>query len=162
MVKYLKKFNSEGWEYDYSGYFDNLNKIKNDFPEAIYAYAANQENYGSLSHESLHDAWLDVFSVTEVATGLRSEKRSLRIDMSFLGAYHDLKILLSYEGVKSYGFHKNEKSTLPPHENVGHGDLLVHEFSVGDQNSIVHEMLFSSGSNLKIVFGNLIWRIGNL
>ena len=158
-MKYLKKFNNEGWDYDYDSYFDNLKKNIKDFPEAIYSFAANQKNYGSLSHESLHDAWLDMFSVTEVATGLRSEKRNLRIDMSFLGSYHDLKILLSYEGVKSYGFHKNEKITLPPLENVGHGDLLVHEFSVDNENSVVHEMLFSSGSNFKIVFGNLMWKI---
>jgi hypothetical protein len=158
-VKYLRKFNNEGWDYDYDSYFDNLNKNKNDFPQAIYSFAANRENYGSLSHESLHDAWLEVCSVTEVATGLRSEKRNLRIDMSFLGAYHDLKILLSYEGVKSYVFHKNETHTLPPLVDVGHGDLLVHEFSVDNEESVVHEMLFSSGSNFKIVFGNLMWRI---
>ena len=148
-MQHLIEFNEKGWKFDFENYFKKIHDIKKHLSDSVFTFASAIENYDSSSHHSLHDAWLESLKITELAKGSRSENRSINIEIDFLGAYHDLHILLKYENVSSYNLQKNNNPILPPFVCIGHGDLLVHEFSI-DEPNFVHELLFSSGAILKI------------
>ncbi|MFZ6781374.1 hypothetical protein ACO0LD_31495 [Undibacterium sp. Ji83W] len=132
-----------------------MQEHRDDFPPGVYAFAIDTGNYDLTSHQSLHDAWLERFCISELASGERSEIRAIQIEASFLGPYHDLKIHLAYSGVIEYSIVTPEDFLHPPRGAIGHGDLLIHEVSLTENNqAVVHEWYFSRGSVFRIVCQN--------
>jgi hypothetical protein len=143
-MKYIKD-TAAGWLLDdYFAYIESCGKMD----PATRDFAIDRSRYDLSSHGSLHDAWLDRLSLTEDASGSRHQIRPLGAVLEFLGPYHDRRFRFTYSGVKKYLMAGNAPSN-------GHGDLLMHEFSLDDRELITHEMIFSSGSSLLLVFERL-------
>jgi hypothetical protein len=151
-MKYIVDLPSGGW--DLGNYFLHLNNAKEKLPAEVFSFASDTRNYDLESHQSLHDAWLENLKITEPASGDRSEIRTIEIECRFLGPYHDLFINLKYSGVSSFSFLTPEVTGEEKFSTVGHGDLLMHEITM-NQNQMNHELIFSRGSIFKIAFANL-------
>jgi hypothetical protein len=140
-MKYIKD-TAEGWLLD--NYFSYLESCENMDPKTK-SFAIDRSRYDLSSPGSLHDAWLDRLSLIEEASGNRHQVRPLSVVVEFLGPYHDRRFRLTYSGVRKYVMQGDKLSN-------GHGDLLMHEFSMDDHGLTAHEMNFSSGSSLIFVF----------
>jgi hypothetical protein len=140
---------------DFDQYLTYLNKAKHKMPAAVYEFAIKQEHYNLDSHESLHDAWLEYLTICEPAEGERKEERCVDIKTCYLGPFHDCLIYVHYKNVRSYSLHSPAVFENPPTYKSGHGDLLTHKISVLENNHIKHEVKFSRGSVLSIIFEDL-------
>lgn len=152
-MKYIQKLSDGGWEL--TGYFDYLNANRDQMPLEALTFAIDQRNYALTSHQSLHDAWLEWFLISEPASGSRTEIRSIQIECRFLGPYHDQYIELKYFDVYEYKIIANQVAANPL---VGHGDLLMHEMRMQGEY-VAHEMVFSSGAVFEIVFRGFSHRL---
>ncbi|BBB68479.1 hypothetical protein UNDYM_4226 [Undibacterium sp. YM2] len=151
-MKFFESQQVGEYDFDFSSYQRYLQEHRDLFPPDVYAFAIDTGNYDLRSHQSLHDAWLERFCISEPASGERSEIRTIQIEASFLGPYHDLKIHLVYSGVIEYSIMTPQDFAHPPFATIGHGDLLIHEVSLTDDNqAVVHEWYFSRGSVFRIV-----------
>lgn len=144
-MKYILALPSGGW--DLAGYFQYIATCRDSLPATVHSFASDVRNFDLLSHQSLHDAWLEWFLIKELASGPRSDLRSIQIECRFLGPYHDLYIELKYLGVVGYKLIAPAREGIAP--TVAHGDLLMHEVR-SDHGRVVHQMVFSNGANLEI------------
>ncbi len=128
-------------------YFDYIHSIKEKVPKSVYDFASNDDHYNLLSHDSLHDAWLNFFEIREDASGARSENRKAIVNIELLAPFHDKKIHLKYKIVRRVSIEQKECNVAD-----GHGDLLIHEFRLGEESSIIHEIVFDHGGTYLIEF----------
>jgi hypothetical protein len=147
-MEYISHLPGGGW--DLQGYFQYLTEMQGRLPPDVFRFAADSRNYDLISHQSLHDAWLESLTITEPATGARSEIRGIQIDCCYLGPYHDVRIHLNYRGVSDYSLTTPTGVLSPPATNIGHGDLLMHEVRIDASGQITHELQFSRGSAFRI------------
>jgi len=105
-----------------------MESVKHFMPAHLFAFAANSENFDISSPNSLHDAWLEEWSIAETALPNERQERLIEIRARFLGPRHDRHIFLTYKNVGSYTMRNPEEFEMPPH--IAHGDLLVHELTV--------------------------------
>ena len=140
-------------------YFSYLDTVQGRLPSGVFAFASNPRHYDLESHESLHDAWMEYFTIREPSSGLRKERREIEIECCLLGPYHDLKIVLEYSRVRAYSLTTPEGYRNPPAFEAGHGDLLMHEVRLDANNSVVHEFLYSRGAVLLITCEDFDHRI---
>lgn len=152
-MKHIRNLPGGGW--DLADYFDYLNANQDKIPAEALAFALDRRNYDLTSHQSLHDAWLEWFLVSEPATGARSETRSIQIECRFLGPYHDHYIELKYVDVSEY---KVIAGQAPGSPLVGHGDLLMHEVRAEGAH-VIHEMVFSNDTVFEIVCRSFAHRL---
>ena len=96
--------NKNPGEIDYFPYRAYVESIREQLPPHVYAFASDIRYFDLQSHSSLHDSWLESFTVREVATGERQEIRRMEIAIALLGPFHDLRIRLHYTGVTRYSF----------------------------------------------------------
>ncbi len=125
-------------------YFDYIESIKSRLPKHVYNFASNYKYYNLTDHSSLHDAWLEYFNIREIAEGDRSEIRRIEIESNYLGPFHDCRINIIYNEVQSFSIN----TLRPPLSSNGwaHGDLMFHELRLEDNNILVHEIIYSTGS----------------
>jgi hypothetical protein len=109
-------------------------------PAAAYAFARAEWHYDPRDHRCPHDAWVERVVVDEVGSGSRSETRTITIEVTLLGAYHDGWIGLRYEGVRRYSL-----TNGGPPGSTGHGDRLIDEVRLTENDAVVHEVLFAGG-----------------
>ena len=138
----------QGWQLD--SYFEYLASVRAQMPPAAYSFASDRRNYDLSSHQSLHDAWLEYLAIREPSSGERHELRRIEIECVLLGPYHDKEIVLTYLDVASYALKTPKEFAAPPSADTGHGDLLMHEMRSDSTGLIVHEMVFSRGSEIVI------------
>ena len=151
-------FRDENGVVQYDLYFEYLKSVEKHFPPHVYSFAADVKYYSLHDHGTLHDAWLDYLHIVEPAEGERRELRKIEIDTYFLGPFHDRRFFLSYTNVTSYSLNSPSDLAALPTNQVGHGDLLIHELRIYSSGNIIHEMEFSRGSTLLIRCGDLIHR----
>src|SRR5262245_9020912 len=144
---------------DYRPYARYLESVKHLMPAHLFAFAANSENYDLSSPNSLHDAWLEEWSIIEVALPDKRSKRMIEIRARFLGPQHDRHIHLTYKNVGHYTMHNPEEFESPPTGRVGHGDLLIHELTVVREGLFEHELRFSRGTVFSVRFTGFEHRI---
>jgi hypothetical protein len=125
-------------------YFDYIESIKARLPKHVYDFASNYKYYNLTDHSSLHDAWLEYFNIREIAEGDRSEIRRIEIESSHLGPFHDCRINIIYKDVQSFSIN----TVHPPLSSNGqaHGDLIMHEVRLEDNEILVHEIIYSTES----------------
>lgn len=129
-----------------------MESIKTELPPALYAFASDDNNYNLTSHTSLHDAWLEEFSIREVQQPSSETDRVLEVRSTYLGPFHDLKIHLTYQNVHWYELINPEESRTQPPMAVPHGDLLLHEIRVSSKGLFEHELVFSRGGRFLVCF----------
>ncbi|MCI0388729.1 MAG: hypothetical protein MOB07_08180 [Acidobacteria bacterium] len=127
-------------------YNDYLQSIQESLPPAVYAFATAPWHYDDGAC-GLHDSWLESLSISELASGERSQYRTLEIRVRLLSAYHNRHIELIYEGVRNYYLETSSEFKSPPNYKTGHGDWLIDEIRLSERNLVLHEIEFSSGSH---------------
>ncbi|MGH8620042.1 MAG: hypothetical protein ACREUW_20310 [Burkholderiales bacterium] len=137
---------------DFDRYLNYLQTIRDRLPAAVYRFASDSANFDLSSHCSLHDAWLEHFNITEPAEGARNELRRIDIKSSYLGPFHDKRILINYIDVIGYSIQTPSTFLGPPSYRTGHGDLITHEIRLDDDNRLEHELCFSRGSVITVCF----------
>ena len=155
----MKYVISQGGDGDYRPYLRYLESVKHLMPADIFAFAANSENFDLTSPSSLHDAWLEEWSIAEVALPNERKKRLIEIKTRFLGPRHDRHIFLTYKNVGSYTMQNPEEFEMPPIGRVAHGDLLIHELTVVQEGLFEHELRFSRGTVFAVQFTGFEHRI---
>ena len=121
---------------DFAAYMAYLTGVEHRLPPHVAAFARDSRHYGLDTRETLHDAWLESLTVTEPARGDRHQERQTRVELRFLGAFHDRLHVLTYTGVRRYAFSGNRVA-------AGHGDLYTHEVRLaGDGIGVEHEFVF--------------------
>lgn len=136
--------------YDHTSYWQYLDSARTKMPTHIFEFASNTENHDLTSPNSLHDAWLESWSITELAAAEFRRQRSIRIDARLLGSRWDRYIHLCYKNVGRYELQNSQ---------ADHGDLLVHEMRVVRDDPFAHELLFAKGSTFLVEFSEFEYRI---
>ena len=113
---------------------------KATFPPGAFALATSDWYYGFDDHRAPHDAWLELATFEEVATGERNEVRQLSLKLRLLGAYHDKWIEFYYPKVFSYTM-SSEACAL------GHDDWLYDEFRLSPEGHLLHEIEWAGKGN---------------
>jgi hypothetical protein len=144
---------------DYRPYLRYLESVKHLMPAHLFAFAAKSENFDLSSPNSLHDAWLEEWSIAETALPNDRRNRSIKINARFLGPRHDRHIFLNYKNVGKYTIQNPEEFEMPPTGQVGHGDLLIHEVTVVRDALFEHELRFSRGTVLSVQFTDFEHRV---
>ena len=142
--------NNKPGEIDYPPYRTYVESIRDRLPPHVYAFASDIRYFDLESHSSLHDAWLESFTVRETATGERQEIRRTEIAIALLGPFHDLRIHLQYTGVTRYSFVAPPQYGHSRYDHTAHGDLFTHEIRLGHEDLLVHELLFERGATFLI------------
>jgi hypothetical protein len=91
--------------------------------------------------------------ISEPFSGIRQEAREIEIANRLLGAYHDGYRELSFPGVRSYST-LGVKGT----PKIGHGDWPADEVRLSDNNLVLLEIRFRSGSCWVIESRNIQFR----
>jgi hypothetical protein len=138
-----------GW-IDIDRYHRYVESIRERLPEHVHAFASDPRFFDTTSHSSLHDAWLESFTVREAASGERHEIRRLEIEIILLGPFHDLRTRLRYTGVTAYSAFAPAKPGHPRYEHTAHGDLITHEVRLSDSGGLIHELLFERDATILI------------
>lgn len=120
------------------------------FPPGAYEFATARWHYDTDDHRCPHDAWVETVLIVEPASGARREVRGLEIRLQLLGAYHDGRLVITYQGVRRYSLFQpfpHELEHAPPVR--GHGDWLVDEITASDNGRpelplVIHEIEFSN------------------
>ena len=103
------------------------------FPSGALALASSDWYFDPRDHRCPHDAWLEGITISEPATGNRSEERSTAIRVRLLGSRHDGFIEFFYPCVLRYSL--STSSCVR-----GLGDWLCDEFRVAPGGHLIHEV----------------------
>lgn len=95
-----------------------------------------------------HDAWIENIILRE-AVGLHVQDRTICIEIHAINAYHTGKIIFKYQNVRSYTLTLLSSSD---EGNMGHRDLLDDSFEIKREGLSRHQMMFSGGAVVVILF----------
>lgn len=126
-------------------YREYLESIRDGLPRSAYEFASAPWHYDYNDHRCPHDSWVESIEIRERSSGARHEKREIEIAIQLLGTYQDGYLALSYPGVSSYSLSNKDGSP-----KTSHGDWLVDEIRLSENNLVLHEILFSSESRWTI------------
>jgi len=124
-------------------YIDYLKSIRDSLPSGVYAFASAAWHYDD-GARGLHDSWLESLNISEHASGERSQNRAIEIRIRLLGAYHDRRIELIYEGVRSYSLETPPGFKFPPTHKTGQGDWVIDEIRLSGREKALGQKLDNS------------------
>jgi hypothetical protein len=122
-------------------YYNYLVAISNGLPKDTRSFALADWYRDPRHHDCPHDAWLLSVFFKAGAGG----DRSVNLELTVLGAYHDRVLQFYYSNVVEAKFDIVGETN----ENVG--DWLADEFGIIDQHRVSHEILWQKGSQWRIV-----------
>ena len=140
----------------YEDYRKYLFSIKDALPESAFEFAIADWHYDHNDPRCPHDARLDSLEMTEkyVSNLSLKERAPLEITIILLSSFHNGRIRLSYRGVRYYSLEKFPISGIPTRvlkePTTYHGDWLVDELCLSEDNFVVHEIDFAFGATWKI------------
>lgn len=121
------------------------------FPQTAYEFAAADWHYNPQDHRCPHDSWVESLQISEKHSSEFDKKEGIKIQLTLLGAYHDGRIKINYEGVKGYNF-----NLLPDNFEVKHhGDWIIDEIRLSEQGWLIHEISFWLKGNWQIECKNI-------
>jgi hypothetical protein len=123
------------WDAAWIRYQSHLDSISKLLPSATRNYAFAEWHYNHLDHRAPHDSWLEKITTSEVFKNNNSLIPS-SLTLTLLGAYHDLRIEISYDDVHAYRVNRTHKSI---------GDWLYDEITINQSGRVVHEIEFENG-----------------
>jgi hypothetical protein len=139
-------------EEKYKLYSDYLTANRQNFPSEAYEFATAEWHYDPADHRCPHDSWVEQLTITESQQDSASKNRSIGMQLVLLGAYHDGKLRIGYEGVKSYNLNLLPDSVS---ESKSHGDWLIDEIRLLDNRWLVHEINFWRDGSWRIECQNI-------
>lgn len=128
---------ADGYAMDSSGYPAYVAQVRYRVPADALAFMSAPWHYAHRDERCPHDARLQKLVVLEFEEG---ELRASRIEIHLAGAYGN-RLLLSYSDVQSYSVEKT-KSEWPAGDR-SHGDWLVDEMLVLEDDFLSHEIVFT-------------------
>jgi hypothetical protein len=131
----------------FKDYMNYLEEIKNDLPSNVYDIFSNPYYYDSQNHKCPHDGWIETLLINERYTKENRQDSIIDITIKLLGAYHDYFIYFNYKNVINYSLEMKKLSQVG---NKGHGDWLIDEISLVNNNILIHEIEFSSKAQWRI------------
>ena len=123
-------------------YRDYLASVKITFPPKALLLATSDWFFDFTDHRCPHDGWLENISISEPATGERSEQRHTSIRIRLLNAYHDGYIELFYPQVFRYTLSNSAAQR-------GQGDWRYDEFRLSPQGHLIHEIEWAGSGDEK-------------
>jgi uncharacterized YccA/Bax inhibitor family protein len=126
-------------------------------PQNIFEFADNPDNHDLQSSNSLHDAWLECWSITEGDLEGAIGSRIISVEAKFLGPQHDRWIYLTYAGVDEIYVRASKPNGVI--RSLNFGDLLAHEMLVAAESTFSHELVFACGAILFVRFHEFTHRI---
>ncbi len=138
---------------DFDRYIEELKSKRSLIPEHIYDLATSVERHELSNPLSLHDSWLDAYTVREKRNPERPFECSAAIELRLLGQMHDRYMVINYIDVASHKFIGSQNDFNAT--DTFHGDILKHAIDVLGDGTFRHEMEFRSGSTLSIDFKDL-------
>ena len=139
-------------------YQERLRKIGKRLPDAVREYALAEWHYNIEDHRCPHDSWLEQIMIREPASGERSERRSLEIELRLLGAYHDGYIEFQYKDVESYCLDQPHRRDRWDSTEKGHKDWVVDEVDLSVHGYVLHEIEWLDRGHWLIECRNFIYR----
>jgi hypothetical protein len=139
-------------------YFRYIGSIRSRLTPGAYAFASDLEHYRPGSRRSLHDAWVRKIEIGDSATSVSGARGSLMIRLSLLGPYHDCIMRLTYKHVSDYAI----AGRGSPAAGGVHGDIRRHEIHACESGLMEHEILFNSGTSLRVMCADLQFVVSNL
>ena len=115
---------------NYREYLDSRGHI---FPSSAFQLATSSWYFDASDHRCPHDAWLEKLELFESSSGERRQERTLSLQLTLLGAYHDGHIELRYPEVYSYALNLTRGEQ-------GHRDWRYDELRVSDNGHLIHEI----------------------
>ncbi|WGO96662.1 hypothetical protein QFX18_11455 [Saccharophagus degradans] len=137
----------------FSAYIKYMEEHKDDFPVHVYEFAVDVNRHNLDSPHSLHDAWLTSITVKENRNGTRPFCPDPTIEVVLLGQNHDRDITLIYSGVESYNI--RGAGNAYNRADSFQGDIERHEVRLTREKFLIHEIAFSSKSNISVVCKDL-------
>lgn len=117
----------------YPAYQEYLTENREKFPPSVFERATSDWYYNFQDHRCPHDSWLESFTFREYATGERDEIRRLGLEITLLGAYHDLYLTFTYKNIQSYNL------SAKGLENA-HPDWIMDEYRLSENGLLIHEI----------------------
>lgn len=149
-----EKRQKERWR----NYQERLRKIAKRLPDSVREYALAEWHYNIEDHRCPHDAWLEYLIIREPASGERSERRSLEIELRLLGAYHDGYIEFLYKDVESYCLDQPYRRGRWDSAEKGHKDWVIDEVDLSEHGYVLHEIEWLDGGHWLIESGSFAYR----
>jgi hypothetical protein len=137
-------------------YFQYLKDDAEKFPAGAREFALAPWHYEMAHQKSPHDSWLEYFDIKELSSGKRNEVRVVEIRARYLGSHHDGHFTLIYRSVSSYSMEFGTFKRGGP--DRGHGDWIIDEITIDEENNVHHEIHFSEGGEIKICCADLEYR----
>ena len=136
-------FSEDGRDDDVLGAFrrDYLESVRDFFPPSAYTLATSDWYFSPEDHRCPHDAWLELFYITEPSSGQRHEVRTLSLLVRLLGASHDGYIELLYPTVFAYRLNLDNGV-------FGHRDWRYDELRVSDKGRLIHEIEWCDSADI--------------
>ena len=142
MFRFIRDDEDMGCTVD--SYFAYLASIEHRLDPVLYAFVSDEDRYNLTSRKSLHDAWLR--KLTLISVDMHASPSRMRLELEFLGPYHDRIFRLCYDDVLAYGMNQQFRTH---HRNQ---DLLMHEFRLDEQGErLEHVFAFDDALYLKVV-----------
>lgn len=133
---------------DFERYDEYLTGVEDVMDPRVFEFARNPDHFNLSSPSSLHDAWLEEFRVAESRSD-DSDGNRISVTIVLLGAFHDRRIVLEYDGVSGYDFSFSGEVCRGTVQK--HGDVYTHEMRI-EEGVHVHEILFADGHRFMIRF----------
>jgi hypothetical protein len=138
-------------------YAEYLEKIKGGLPESAFKFASAPWHYQFQDRHCPHDGWVEHLKIWESASGESREFRQTQIDVRLLGAFHEAHLELNYKDVRSYTLNAQPNGKQYGNQNTWHGDWLIDEVRLSENNLVLHEILFRNRSRWLIEASDFLW-----
>jgi hypothetical protein len=152
----------EGWSAEeavqrFKLYSEYVEKVKSALPKSAYSFATAHWHYQSQDRHCPHDGWVEHLKIWESASGDRKQYRQTQIELRLLGAFHDAHLELNYKDVRSYTLSVQPNGKQLTNQNAGHGDWLIDEVRLSENNLVLHDILFANRSRWLIEASDIMW-----
>ncbi|HQU86573.1 MAG TPA: hypothetical protein PKY59_25805 [Pyrinomonadaceae bacterium] len=130
----------------FKNYKNYLQENENNFPKSAFKFAAAEWHYDTMDHRCPHDAWVESLSILEKHLPKTESGKGIKIELILLGAYHDGQLKITYENVRSYQLNLLSSGFEKSH----HGDWIIDEVQLSENNFVIHEIKFWLNGNWQI------------
>ncbi|MEM8954852.1 MAG: hypothetical protein AAGD22_11930 [Verrucomicrobiota bacterium] len=144
-MRYIVSPEKDGIQY--GDYLAALDGFRDDLPEEVAKFAADEERFTLSNAKSLHDAWIERIEVTESRSTTETPSE-IRITLTLLGQMYDRRVILTYENVTSYAITggNNRSATT----DTLHGDIFTHEVRPAEGGRVTHEIAIGDDGCLEV------------
>lgn len=134
-------------------YYLYLKENQSKFPKSAYDFAFADWHYNPQDPKSPHDAWIESVNIFEIRSPEARKSEGIGINICLLNASHNGQIKITYKNIKSYSL--NLTSNL--YEKNTHGDWLLDELYLSENDNVIHEIELLMNGNWKIECEDIIY-----